>query len=89
MVASHASLTNEFLSLSWQPKPCLQKISESRINSSCQTRGPVGTVGEPMGLLPGDQEGAFGPCCASPLGSSLWGSQRLMWGKLWGQTASR
>lgn len=36
MVLSHSSLTNEFLSFPWQPKQCLQKISESKINSSYQ-----------------------------------------------------
>ena len=66
MVSSHSSLTNEFLSLSWQPKLCLQKISESRINSSCQTQGPVETVGGLAGLLPVDWEGAAGPAVAHP-----------------------
>lgn len=36
MVLSHSLLTNEFLFFAWQPKQCLQKISESRINSSYQ-----------------------------------------------------
>lgn len=63
MILSHSSLTNEFLSLSWQPKLCLQKISESRINSSCQTQEPAGTVGEPVA---GDRAGAAGPAAAHP-----------------------
>lgn len=88
MIPSHSSLTNEFRSLPWQPKPCLQKISESRINSSCQICGPVGTVGEPVGLLPGDREGAVGPVVAHPsAGSSFWGLQRLAWWKFWGHSA--
>lgn len=76
MILSHSSLTNEFLSLPWQPKPCLQKISESRINSSCQTRGLVGTVGEPGGLHTGAGRGQWALLCGSPLSASLWGAPR-------------